>query len=80
VGTKETFSLIDCKEAAVTVRHGCDKNGRVELTVKAPCVGEITYITCCKKYFPIMTRYQTKDKDRLIIAVMVQPCKGGRKK
>jgi hypothetical protein len=79
VGVKESFPLIDCKDAAVTVRKSCGKDGRVELTVKPPLVGEITYTTCCEKYFPIVTRYQTEDKDRLIVAIMVEPCKNKKK-
>jgi hypothetical protein len=37
-------------------------------------MGEVEYTTCCGKFFPIITRYQTKDKERLIIAIRVQPC------
>ena len=48
---------------------------RVRLAVKAPLAGEITYTTCCSKFFPIMTRYLTKDNERLIIAIMVKPKK-----
>jgi hypothetical protein len=79
VGTRATFPLIDDQEVTVTVRKSCDKDGKVELSIKPPLVGEITYTTCCRKYFPIMTRYQTKDRDRLILAVMVAPCKGKKK-
>ncbi len=76
---KEAFKLVDKEEAIVTVRHGADKNNRVGLTVKPPRMGEIDYTTCCGKFLPIITRYQTKDKERLIIAVRVQPCKGDKK-
>jgi hypothetical protein len=75
-GAKESFPLIEGEVASVVVEGKC-KGERVRLTVKAPLMGEITYSTTCGKYFPIVTRYQTKDKDRLIIAVMVKPeCKG----
>jgi hypothetical protein len=37
-------------------------------------MGEITYSCCCGKYFPIITRYQTKDNERLIIAIGVHCC------
>jgi len=77
VGAKETFALVENEVATVTLQQGMDKEDRVRLTVKAPLVGEITYTTVCSKCFPIITRYQTIDKDRLIIAVLVrQPCKG----
>ena len=74
VGTAADFPLVDKQKASVTVQHGPDKDNRVGLVVKPPGLGEIAYTTCCGKYFPIVTRYQTKDKDRLIIAIMVKPC------
>jgi hypothetical protein len=75
VGVQETFRLIERQDMDVTIRKSCGKDGKVELTVKPPLAGDITYTTCCKKYFLILTRYQTKDHDRLILAVMVQPCR-----
>ena len=57
------------------MRHGADSKNRVGLTMKAPLQGEIQYTTCCGKFFPIVTRYQTKDKEVLILAIRVQPCK-----
>jgi hypothetical protein len=75
VGQKETFPLVDKEVAIVVVKHGANENNRVCLSVKPPQLGEITYTTCCGKFFPIVTRYQTKDKERLIIAIRVQPCK-----
>jgi hypothetical protein len=80
VGTKENFKLVDKETASVTVEQGPDKVGRVKLTVKVPTVGDITYLTACGKCFPFVTDYQTKDHDQLIIAVMVKPCKGEKKK
>ncbi len=74
VGKKFEFPLVEDEVAAVVVKHGCDKEDRVGLTVKAPLVGEIAYSGACGKFFPILTRYQTKDKERLIIAIRVQPC------
>jgi hypothetical protein len=76
VGKKEKFELVDDEVATVLVRHAADSKNRVGLTVKAPLQGEIQYTTCCGKFLPIVTRYQTKyDKERLIIAIRVQPCK-----
>ena len=74
VGKKFEFPLVEDEVAAVVVEHGCDKEDQVGLTVKAPLVGEIAYSCACGKFFPILTRYQTKDKERLIIAIRVQPC------
>jgi hypothetical protein len=74
LGTSEPFPLVDREVASVTVEHGADKDNRVSLRVKPPLVGEIDYTCACGKFFPIMTRYLTKDKERLIIAIMVRPC------
>jgi hypothetical protein len=74
LGAENSFRLVDNQEATVVVRHGADKNNRVGLTVKPPLMGEVDYTTCCGKFLLIITRYQTKDKERLIIAVRVQPC------
>lgn len=75
VGDSYQFPLVDNEVARVIVVHGADKDNRVSLKVKPPHLGEIVYTSACGKFFPIVTRYQTKDKDRLIIAVMVRPCK-----
>jgi len=78
LGAKENFCLVEGEVAALSLQQGMDKDERVQLTVKAPTVGEITYTTTCGKYFPLVTSYQTKDKERLIIAIMVRTpaCKG----
>jgi hypothetical protein len=75
VGENEKFEAVDQQAAAVLVRHAADSKNRVGLTVKAPLQGEIQYTTCCGKFFPIVTRYQTKNKELLILAIRVQPCK-----
>ena len=48
---------------------------RVSLAVTAPDQGEIEYRCVCDKFLLIVTRYQTKSKERLILAIRVQPCK-----
>lgn len=78
VGRKESFPLVDAEMLAVQLLQieppkEKDKDERVRLAVKAPLTGEITYTTCCSKYFPILTRYLTKENERLIVAVMVKP-------
>jgi hypothetical protein len=75
VGKSENFALVEDEVATVLVRHAADSKNRVGLTVKPPLQGEIQYTTCCGKFLPIVTRYETKDKERLIIAIRVQPCK-----
>lgn len=79
VGKTAKATLVDNEVAEIVVEHAADKDDRVSLKVKAPQMGEIEYSSCCGKFFPILTRYQTKDKDRLIIAIMVRPCKHEQK-
>src|SRR5262245_9287365 len=43
VGSKDTFPLVDDEAATVTIKQGADKDDWVELILKAPRVGEITY-------------------------------------
>jgi hypothetical protein len=86
IGKRETFPLVEDTDVTVLIQQQMgagkkdkdkdkDKDERYRLAVKAPMVGEITYTTCCTKFFPIMTRYQNRDGDRLIIAIMVEPAK-----
>jgi len=73
VGQKESFKLVDDATADITVLGKDDNGQRVRLAVKAPLIGEITYLTCYDKFFPIITRYLTKnDRERLIVAIMVK--------
>jgi hypothetical protein len=76
VGEKAAFGLVDQEVATVLVVHGANEKNKVGLTVKPPHMGEVTYTTCCDKFFPIVTRYQTNNKEWLILAIRVQPCKG----
>jgi hypothetical protein len=71
---KSSFDLVDSKQAQVLVKHGADKDNKVSLAVTPPDQGEITYQTVCGKFLPIVTRYHTKAKERLILAIRVQPC------
>jgi hypothetical protein len=76
VGEKIKIVLVDKKEVEVEVQEGLNKKKCVCLGVRAPCQGEIVYGTVCDKFFPIVTRYRTKDKHILIVAVRAQPCHG----
>ena len=75
----ESFDLVADQQATVTVLKTADKDNRVQLKISLPTVAEITYTTTCGKFFPIVTRYQTKDRERLIIAIMVSPRHRGKK-
>jgi hypothetical protein len=74
VEEKTTFNLVDNKTAQVKVKREADKDNRVELAIKAPDQMGFVYQTVCGKYLPIITSYQTKTRERLILAVRVQPC------
>jgi hypothetical protein len=80
VGDKVKFPLVDGKVVEVSIQRGPGKDDRVRLTVKPPTMGEIVYGSCCGKYFPIVTRYETKDKERLIIAIGVHCCDKDKEK
>lgn len=73
---KTAFALVEGQQAHVVVKHGADANNKVGLAVTAPGQGEIVYRTVCGKFLPIVTRYHTRAKERLILAVRVQPCLG----
>lgn len=75
VGAKETFELVDDQKAAITVKQAANEKNRVEVKIAPPKMGEITYDTCCGKFLPIVTPYRTKNKELLILAVRVQPCR-----
>jgi hypothetical protein len=75
----ETFELVVDQTAAVTVLKTADKDDRVQLKVTPPTLGEITYTTTCGKFFPLVTHYQTKNGEWLILAVRVQPCHAKKK-
>jgi len=76
VDEKASFPLVEEQTAQVVIRHSADPNNRVSLAVTPPWQGEITYRAVCGKFLPIVTRYQAKGKERLILAVRVQPCNG----
>jgi hypothetical protein len=74
VGKSDSFTLVDDQTATVSVEKGADKKEWVRIKVKPPQLNEITYDTCCGKFFPVVTPYKTEKQERLIIAVMVTPC------
>lgn len=70
VGGKGTFSLVE--EESATVMVDAILKEKAKMTVKPPTLGAVTYTTAYDKFFPIVTRYETKNKDRLIVAIMVE--------
>ena len=57
----------------MTVISGNVEKKEAKVSVKAPHSSQVEYTIQGEKYFPIETRYQNKDKDRLFFAVMVKP-------
>ena len=73
---KANFGLVEMKTVDIVVKQKADKENRVELAVTPPEQGEIVYRSTCGKFLPIVTRHQTKERERLILAIRVQPCHG----
>jgi hypothetical protein len=73
-GVPYKFALVDQVAVRIVLADGADPEKGITLKVKPPLAGEITYTTACGKFLPIVTRYQTKNDERLIIAIMVKPC------
>lgn len=75
VGDRYVFEVVGAQKVGVTVQQGADEKDRVQVKVAPPGMGEITYDTCCGKFLPIVTPFRTKDKELLIVAVCVRPCR-----
>jgi hypothetical protein len=75
-GKPERFDLVAGQTATVTLEHTADAAGRIQLRVRPPLLGEITYNTACGKFLPIVTPFRTKDREVLILAVCAQTCRG----
>jgi hypothetical protein len=71
-----TYDTVAKKSVTITVKHGANRDNKVSLSVNAPTLGQIDYETVCGKYLPIVTRCETNAKQRLILAIRVQPCNG----
>jgi hypothetical protein len=76
VDDKAEFPLVDDQVAQVVIRQRADETNKISLAVTPPRQGEIVYRAACGKFLPIVTRYQTRENERLILAVRVQPCLG----
>ena|ERR1051326_2153093 len=76
LASKEKFAAVDENEVTVEVNALKDNGSRFSVQVKAPTLASLTYNCVPGKYLPIVTGYETKNGDRLIIAVMVEVPKG----
>jgi hypothetical protein len=76
VGTRDNFKLVEDQVASVLIQQAADKDNRIQLKVTPPQMGEITYMTACGKFLPILTPFRTKKDEVLIIGIQVRPCQG----
>ena len=75
-GEKVSMPLVENKKLDMQIKHGADKDNRVSLSIFVPNMGEIEYQSVCGKFLPIVTRCKTKEGERLILAIRLQPCRG----
>jgi hypothetical protein len=76
IGGKDDFDLCAEQCLHVVVEKKGDEEGRIQMKITPPQMGDITYTTTCGKFFPVMTPYRNKDGELLIIGVRIQPCNG----
>jgi hypothetical protein len=77
-GASADFALPCGQTVRVTIEEGVDAENRVRVRVSPPLMGDVKYTAACGGFLPIVTRYRTKDDERLILAVRVQPCTKGK--
>lgn len=70
------FDLVEGQKAEVSIKSAADKMDLIQLKVKPPKMGWITYSTPCGKFLPILTPFKTDKGEQLLIAIRVQPCNG----
>ena len=76
IGESHSFRLPEKQTATVIATKGKDKDGRIELTVKLPGLDAVTYTCVCDKFFPIVTPYQLKTGETVLVAIQAKPCTG----
>lgn len=76
LGGKDEFDLGGGQTLRVAVEQKSDEEGRFQMKITPPRMGDITYTTTCGKFFPVVTPFRDKDNELLIIAVRIQTCAG----
>jgi hypothetical protein len=67
------FPLVEDQVVKISVEKSPKDKDHVALRIKPPQLGEIFYVqSTCGRFFPIITPYLTKDKERLIIAIGIK--------
>ena len=73
VGHDEKFELVDDQVVRVAVVPSASPGKVIRLKLSAPQMSEVTYETSSGRYLPIITKYRTKNREVLILAISVQP-------
>jgi hypothetical protein len=76
MGGKDDFDLCGDQCLHVVVEKKSGEEGRFQMKITPPRMGDITYTTTCGKFFPVMTPFRNKDDELLIIGVRILPCDG----
>jgi hypothetical protein len=71
-GKEEAFPLADNESVTVKVDDIIRDKKLVQVTANPPTLKAITYTAPFAKFFPIVTGYETRAKERLIVAIMVE--------
>jgi hypothetical protein len=74
LGGKDDFELCGDQCLHVVLEKKGDEEGRYQMKITPPRMGDVTYTTTCGKFLPVMTPFRNKDDELLIIAVRIQPC------
>ncbi len=61
VGGWLEFEVLPGQSVSIAVKQDYDSAKPIQVNIKPPLLGEITYETCCGKFLPIVTRYRTAD-------------------
>jgi hypothetical protein len=73
---KSAFNLVEQKSADIVIKQRADEDNKVVISITPPDQGEIVLGAACGKYLPYVMRHQTKNRERLILALRVDPCAG----
>jgi hypothetical protein len=74
IGGKDDFDLCGDQCLHVAVEKKGDEEGRIQMKITPPQMGDITYTTTCGKFFPVMTPFRNKEGELLIIGVRIKTC------
>ena len=76
MGGKDDFELCAEQCLHVVVEKKGDEEGRFQMKITPPRMGDITYTTTCGKFFSIITPFRDKEDELLIVGVRILACDG----